>query len=155
MSMIGDFGVCSKSNYDELENLIKNGRFVEAEDLIKEIYNEVENSAADLENGKCSGEVFIALFHYLKTACGIDVRCNSEGFGEKWRDTTGDFDVIAFYEKEKVLLLEDKIDYGQLSQFINDFFQIDYGNAGQIACGVLFNNLKSMGTDNILIWHLY
>lgn len=155
MAMIGNFGLCSKSNYDELGNWMKNAKFTEAEDLIKKIYNEVENSAAKLENDKCSGEVFIALFHYLKTACGVDVRCNSEYFGEKWRDTTGDFDVVAFYEKEQVLLLEDTIDYDELSQFMNDFFQIDYGNAGQIACSVLFNNLKNTGTDSVLIWHLF
>lgn len=153
MSMTGNFGVSAKSSYDELENLIKNSKF--AEDLIKEIYNEVENSAAELENGKCSGEVFIALFHYLKTVCGIDVRCNSKVLGEKWRDTTGDFDIIAFCEKEKILSLEDTMDYGELSQFINDFFQINYGNAGQIAFGVLINNLKKTGTDHILIWHLF
>lgn len=155
MSMTGNFGVCAKSTYDELENLIKNGKFTEAEDLIKEIYNEVEISTAELENGKCSGEVFIALFHYFKTACGIDVRCNPKVLGEKWRDTTGDFDVIAFYEKEKILSSEDTMDYGELSKFINDFFQIDYGNAGQIAFGVLINNLKNTGTDHVLIWHLF
>lgn len=74
MSMIGVFGICSKSNYSELADLINNRKSIQTEDLIKEIYSEVENSAAKLENDKCSGEVFIALFHYLKTACGVDVR---------------------------------------------------------------------------------
>ncbi len=80
MSMIGNFGVCSKSKYDELGDLIKNGKSAEAEEIIKEIYKEVEDSAAILENGKCSGEVFIALFQYLKTACGVEGRCNPESF---------------------------------------------------------------------------
>ena len=155
MSMIGVFGICSKSNYSELADLINNRKSIQTEDLIKEIYSEVENSAAKLENDKCSGEVFIALFHYLKTACGVDVRCGMEGFGEEWRNVTGDFDIIVFHEKEKVLALEDTIDYDGLLQFINDFFQIDYGNAGQIAWDVLLNNLKSIGTKNILIWHLF
>ena len=155
MSMIGVFGICSKSNYSELADLINNRKSIQTEDLIKEIYSEVENSAAKLENDKCSGEVFIALFHYLKTACGVDVRCGMEGFGEEWRNVTGDFDIIVFHEKEKVLALEDTIDYDGLLQFINDFFQIDYGNAGQIAWDVLLNNLKSIGTENILIWHLF
>lgn len=155
MSMTGNFGVCSKSSYDELTNLIKSGKSAETDDLIKQIYNEVENSAAELENGKCSGEVFIALFQYLKISFGINVRCNSEVFGEKWRDATGDLDVIAFHKKEKILSFQDTIDYRELSQFINDFFQIDYKNAGQIACDILFSNLKNMGTDNVLIWHLF
>ena len=123
--------------------------------MIKEIYSELENSAAKLENDKCSGEVYIALFHYLKTVCGVDIRCGMEGFGEEWRNVTGDFDIIVFHEKERVLALEDTIDYDGLLQFINDFFQIDYGNAGQIAWDTLLNNLKSTGAENILIWHLF
>ncbi len=154
MSMIGVFGICSKSNYSELADLINNRKSIQTEDLIKEIYSEVENSAAKLENDKCSGEVFIALFYYLKTACDVDVRCGMEGFGEVWRNVTGDFDIIVFHEKERVLALEDTIDYDGLLQFINDFFQIDYGNAGRIAWDVLLNNLKSIGTEDILIWHL-
>ncbi len=155
MSMIGVFGICSKSNYNERADLINNGKSVQTEDLIKEIYSELENSAAKLENDKCSGEVYIALFHYLKTVCGVDVRCGMEGFGEEWRNVTGDFDIIVFHEKERVLALEDTIDYDGLLQFINDFFQIDYGNAGQIAWDTLLNNLKSTGAENILIWHLF
>lgn len=155
MSMAGNFGVCSKSNYDELTNLIESGKSAETEDLIKKIYNEVENSATELENGKCSAEVFIALFQYIKISYEINVWCNLEVLGKKWRDTTGDFDVIAFYEKEEILSLQDTIDYRELSQFINDFFQIDYENAGQIACNILFSNLEKLGTDKVLIWHLF
>ncbi len=155
MSMIGVFGICSKINYNERADLINNGKSVQTEDLIKEIYSELENSAAKLENDKCSGEVYIALFHYLKTVCGVDIRCGMEGFGEEWRNVTGDFDIIVFHEKERVLALEDTIDYDGLLQFINDFFQIDYGNAGQIAWDTLLNNLKSTGAENILIWHLF
>ena len=154
MSMIGVFGICSKSNYNERADLINNGKSVQTEDLIKEIYSELENSAAKLENDKCSGEVYIALFHYLKTVCGVDIRCGMEGFGEEWRNVTGDFDIIVFHEKERVLALEDTIDYDGLLQFINDFFQIDYGNAGQIAWDTLLNNLKSTEAENVLIWHL-
>lgn len=155
MSLIGVFGICSKSNYDELTDLIKNGESAKTEDLIKEIYSEVENSAIRLENNKCSGEVFIALFHYLKTICGVDVRCGLEETGEKWRDTTGDFDVITFREKERILALEDMIDCDGLLRFINDFFQMDYGSSGQIAWDVLLNNLKSTGKENVLIWRLF
>lgn len=155
MSMIGIFGLCSQSNYDRLETLIKNGEAAETEDLIKEIYREVENSAAKLENNKCSGEIYIALFHYLKTTYGVDVRCGIEGVGEKWRDTTGDFDIIMFRKKEQILALEDRIDHDGLLQFISDFFQIDCGNAGQIAWDVLLHNLKSTGSENVLVWHLF
>lgn len=155
MSIIGTFGICSKSNYNELTDLIKSGESTKTEKLIKEIYSEVKNSAVKLENDKCSGEVFSALFHYLKTAYGVDVRCDIEGIGEKWRDVTGDFDIIVFHEKERILALEDTIDYDGLFQFVNDFFQSDYGNAGQIAWNVLLNNLKSIEAENILILHFF
>ena len=78
-----------------------------------------------------------------------------ESVGEKWRDVTGDFDIIVFQEKERILALEDTIDCDVLLQFINDFFQIDYGNAGQIAWNVLLNNLKSTEAEDILILHLF
>lgn len=155
MSMIGNFGVCPKNKYDELRNLLQEDNFTKIENLIQEIYSEVESSATKLENEKCSGEVFIALFHYLETTYEVNIRCDLDYLGEKWRDTTGDFDIIAFYEKEQILSLEDTIDFDGLAQFINDFYQIDYGNSGQIACSVLFNNLKNIGDDNILIWHLF
>ena len=110
MSMKGVFGICSKSNYSELADLINNGKSAQTEAMIKEIYNEVENSVAKLENDKCSGEVFLALFDYLETVCGVDVRCGMEGFGEEWRNATGDFDIIVFREKEGVLALEHTMD---------------------------------------------
>lgn len=155
MSMIGSFGICAKNKYDELRNLIQIGKCVEIENLIKEIYVEVESSAAKLENRKCSGEVFIALFCYLESVRKVNVRCDFGCLGEKWRDTTGDFDIIVFCEKEQILSLEGNIDFAELSQFINDFYQIDYGNTGQMACSVLFNNLKRVGKDKVLIWHLF
>ena len=155
MSMIGNFGVCPKSKYDELRNWIQKGKWEETESLIKEIDSEVESSATTLENGKCSGEVFIALFHYLKTAYEINVWKDLDSLGEKWRDTTGDFDVIVFCEKEEILSLEGQIDFNELSQFINDFYQMDYENTGQIACSVLFTNLKNTEEDTVLIWHLF
>ena len=150
MSVLGIFGTCSQSNYNELVELIKSGESAKTEELIKKIYGAVK-----LENDKCSGEVFSALFYYLDTVYGVDVRCGMESVGEKWRDITGDFDVIVFREKERILALEDTIDYDMLLEFINDFFQIDYGNAGEIAWNVLLNNLKNTGTDNMLILHVF
>ena len=155
MSVLGIFGTCSQSNYNELVELIKSGESAKTEELIKKIYGEVEISAVKLENDKCSGEVFSALCYYLDTVYGVDVRCGMESVGEKWRDITGDFDVIVFREKERILALEDTIDYDMLLEFMNDFFQIDYGNAGQIAWNVLLNNLKNTGTDNMLILHVF
>ena len=157
MSMIGDFGLCSQNNYDNMVKLINSAQFAEAENLIKEIHSEVEKSAKKLENDKCSGEVFIALFQYFKEIQGVDVRENipSEGIGESWRETTGDFDIVAFYEKSQLLSLENTLDYHEISQFVTDFFETDYKNTGQIACEILFNNLKKAGTDDVLIWHLY
>lgn len=159
MSMIGNFGLCPKSNYENLLSLILSNQLDAANDLITKVHDELLNTASTLENNRCSGEIFIALFHYFKTEFEIDVRGNaeSEKLNESWRKVTGDYDMISFTAKEKVQLLSltDQIDYNTIAQFINDFFQQDYGNAGQIACDVLIENLKRLDTDNVLIWHLF
>lgn len=82
MSMLGTFGICPKGRYDALADLVQSGNPGEAESLIREIYNELENSAEKLENGGCSGEIFIALFHYFKAMLGMNVRSGAERLGE-------------------------------------------------------------------------
>ena len=154
MSMIGTFGICPKDKYDALMRLIQHDGPDKAENLIKEIYRELEEPAEKLKHGQCSGEIFSALFHYVELTLGIDVRSGLERFGEIWRETTGDFDVVVFYGAEPLLPLADAVDFDGLSQFVNDFFQADCGEAPQAACGALLNNLKSLSADEILIWHL-
>ena len=61
MSVLGIFGTCSQSNYNELVELIKSGESAKTEELIKKIYGEVENSAVKLENDKCSGEYVLCV----------------------------------------------------------------------------------------------
>ena len=158
MSMIGEFGCCSKNTYDSLENAVKAGQFDKAEQLIKEMHAEFENSASKLENNKCSGEVFLALFQYFSTELGVDIResMELEELGQSWRDTTGDFDMIVFSEKERQRLsaVANTIDYDAVADYINDFFQCDYGNFGETACKVLLENLKEIDADTVLVWHL-
>lgn len=155
MSIIGSFGICPKNNYRMLVELIKNNNLTEAEVLIKKIYHELKDSEEKLEN-PCSGEVFIALFDYFKTALGVDVRDNiTTDTAEKWREITDDFDIIVLCNKEQLLSLEDIIDYNKISQYINDFFQSDYGKIGQTAYTALLNNLRKIDDAHILIWHLY
>ncbi len=155
MSIIGSFGICPKNNYRMLVELIKNNNLTEAEVLIKKIYHELKDSEEKLEN-PCSGEVFIALFDYFKTALGVDVRDNiTTDMAEKWREITDDFDIIVLCNKEQLLSLEDIIDYNKISQYINDFFQSDYGKIGQTAYTALLNNLRKIDDAHILIWHLY
>ncbi len=157
MSMIGNFGICPKSNYNHLVNLLEKNPSPETDAFIEEIYSILQESEGNLENDKCSGEVFLALFDYLKTAHGIDVHNNivAESFGEKWRAATEDYDIVVFNEKDPILSLENAINYNELAEYINDFYQTDYNNAGQTACSVLFRNLKSAKEDEVLIWHLY
>ena len=159
MSMIGNFGLCPKNSYENLISLILSNQLDAANELITKIHDGLLNTASTLENDRCSGEIFIALFHYLETEFEIDIRGNTElkKLSESWREVTGDYDMVSFTEKEKVQLLSltDKIDYNTITQFINDFFQQDYGTAGQIACDVLIENLKRLGTDDVLIWHLF
>lgn len=159
MSMIGNFGLCPKHSYENLMALIKDDSSDAANDLITEIRGRLIHSSAAPGNSRCSGETFIALFQYLKEEHEIDVRNNELGklLSEYWRNATGDYDMISFTEKEKnqLLLLTDKIDPNAVTQFINDFYQQDYGKAGQIASDVLFENLKSLDADHVLIWHLF
>lgn len=159
MSTIASFGLCSKSAYENFEAIIKNSQFSKAADAINKITTELDNSVPKLENNKCSGEVFLALFEYFNTVLGVNVRENMESkeLGEIWRETTNDFDMIAFFEKEKIQLsaLADTIDYDGVSQFINDFFQLDYGEAGRTACDVFLNNLNKLDTNTVLIFRLY
>lgn len=159
MSVIGDFSLCKKSAYNNLVHFIANDQFDEAESLINEIYSELEASASKLENNQCSGEVFIALFEYFNTALGMDVRegMELEKIGEVWRDATGDFEMIVFSEKAKTqfLSIAGTINDHEVVQFINDFFQNDYGQAGQIACNVFFKNLETLDSDTVLIFHMY
>lgn len=157
MSMIGNFGVCPKSNFNRLVSLLENNQNEEFDAFIDEFYNKLQESEENLENNKCSGEVFLALFDYLKTAHGIDAHhyAGAEHFGEKWRAATEDYDVVIFNEIEPLLALESAIDYNKLAEYINDFYQADYDDAGQIACNVLFDNLKNIKEDELLIWHLY
>ena len=154
MSIIGFFGICPKSKYEELEHRIKTGESAQAEELIREICGEAEASAAKLENGKCAGEVFSALFAYLQTAYGVNVRRGMEGVGAKWLAVTGDFDAVVFCEREQILALEGAMDPEGLSRFVSDFFQSDYGNTGQIAWQVLLSNLKSMGANDALVFRM-
>lgn len=157
MSMIGNFGVCPKSDYNHLVNLLEKNQSPEADAFIEEIYSILQKSEENLANNKCSGEVFLALFDYFKTTHEIDVHNNVtvESFGEKWRAATEDYDIVVFDKKEPILSLENTINYNKLAEYINEFYQTDYDNAGQTACRILFSNLKSTKEDEILIWHLY
>lgn len=159
MSMTGSFGLCPKNSYDSLINFIKAGQSDAAQDLVKEIWDGLEDSASMLENNRCSGEVFLALFEYFKAALDIDIRENADlkKVGENWREITGDYDMAVFTEKEKTQFLSrtDSIHSDQVTQFVNDFFQNDYGEAGQTACDVFIRNLEKLGADSVLIWHLY
>lgn len=154
MSMIGIFGTCARSSFEELAVLIQNGAPGEADSLISRMLDEMESPAGAMEAAGCSGEVFLALFRYLQTVCGVDVRSGMEAVGEAWRGATGDFDVVVFREGEQVLALEKAMDFQGLSRFICEFFQADYGTAGQTAWDALVRSLKGTGADRLLVWRL-
>lgn len=159
MSMIGDFGMCARNSYDSLVDAVRNDQQDTAAELIEKICGEMDASMASMENHQCSGEVFLALFQYFKEEFGIDVHGDEEQkkLNEKWRENTGDYDMILFTEKEKTqfLALSDRIDHDQVMLFVNDFFQDDYGNAGQVSCNVFLENLRKLNADSVLLWHLY
>ena len=158
MSMIGNFGMCAESDYNSLVAAVRNDQLDTADDWIGKICNELENSTAILENDQCSGEVFLAIFQYFKSEYAVDIYGNEDmrKLNERWREVTGDYDITVFTQKEKTqfLSLIDQIDYDHVMQYVDDFYQNDYGNAGQVACKVLFENLRRMKPDNVLLWHL-
>ena len=127
MSMLGIFGVCAKERYQKLKELISSDRQAEAEALIHEIQNELEDTQE---------------------------RFGAEGFAETWRAVTGDFDVIALCCQDQLLALEDTLDYSEISQYVTDFFQCDYAEAGENACKGLFSSLRKADDKTILIWRL-
>ena len=154
MSMIGIFGTCARGSFEELADLIQNGAPGEADSLISRMLDEMESPAGAMEAAGCSGEVFLALFRYLQTVCGVDIRRGTEAVGDAWRSATGDFDVVVFHEKEQVLALEEAMDFEGLSRFLCEFFQADYGTAGQTAWDALVRSLKGTGADRLLVWRL-
>ena len=158
MSIIGNFGLCSEARFRHLVDLIKNHSSNEAEALVQKIYHEFENSASKLEESKCSGEVFTAVFDYFKSERGIEIWKDKDliKVSAFWRENIGGYDMLAFTEKEKIQLLslESTIDYHAVAQYVNDFFAYDYEEAGQIACKTFFENLKRTGEGNVLIWYI-
>ena len=156
MSMLGIFGVCAKERYQKLKELISSDRQAEAEALIHEIQNELEDTQERFGAPPCSGEVFLPLFYYFKTELGVDVRSGTaaEGLAETWRAVTGDFDVIALCCQDQLLALEDTLDYNEISQYVTDFFQCDYAEAGENACKGLFSSLRKADDKTVLIWRL-
>lgn len=148
MSMIGFFRTCARGSFEELADLIKSGATAEADNLISKMLDEMELSVGAPETAGCSGEVFTALFRYLQTVCGVDIRRGTEAVGDAWRSATGDFDVVVFHEKEQVLALEEAMDFEGLSRFLCEFFQADYGTAGQTAWDALVRGLKGTGADH-------
>lgn len=158
MSMIGTFGLCAQNNYDNLVSAIKDNQLDKVEDLVKKICDELENEIFTEQSNMCSGEVYIALFQYFEGEFGIDFEKN-EDFNrvrESWREITGDYDIVVFseIEKNKFLSYEDRIDHTQIQQYINEFFEEDYGNAGEIACNNFFESLRKIEKNSVLIWHL-
>jgi len=156
--MIGSFGLCKKSSYDILQTSITIDDFDTEKSSIEMICSELEASSSEKEFATCSGEVFIALFHYFETNFGISVRKkeNFNKLGEIWREATGDFDMIPFTEKEQAqfLSLSGTINFDEVVQFVNDFFQADFGEAGKAACNNFFKNLKRQQPGQVLIWRL-
>lgn len=155
MSMIGNFGLCSKGVYNQLAEQIQKGQLTEAGLLIQKMQEELMRTEQELNNNIRSGEVFLALYDYLQTAFGVDVRQAGGFLGEEWRSSTGDWDMVVFANPEEILLLESRMDYPAISRAVSAFFEADYGNAGELACAALLDNLKKTDNERLLIWRLF
>ena len=102
MSMIGSFGLCSKGVYNQLAEQIQRGQLTEAGLLIQKMQEELMRTEQELNNNTCSGEVFLALYDYLQTAFGVDVRQAGGLLGAEWRSSTGDWDMVIFANPEEI-----------------------------------------------------
>ena len=112
MSIIGNFGLCSQKDYHCLVDFIKNNQLEEAENLMQKIAEGFEELSELLNDSRCSGEVYIAVFDYLKEREGIDVRKNEDvkKVSELWRKVIGGYEMISFVEEEKKRLLKELYD---------------------------------------------
>ena len=159
MSMIGAFGLCAEEKYLALTAAAKGGETERAEKLIQELCGEWQASAPQMKNDLCAGEAFIALFHYLKAAFGLDLRqeAGPQGAEALWRSQTGDFDIIAFSKRNRaqILSLAERTNPAEIDRFVCDFFESDYGDAGRLASAVLLSNLRRLKNRETLVWRLY
>lgn len=158
MSIIGDFGICQKKIYNALLNTLETDLANEVEQLISEIQTEVEHTSTLLANDACSGEAFVALFEYLEAYYEINIReTTAMTLGMIWQERTGDYDFLAFSEQDKAKLMpiSKEIDYDALNQFVSDFYQADYKEAGERACKDFFYNLGQVTADTVLVFRLY
>lgn len=159
MSMIGAFGLCAEEKYSALAAAAGKGETERAGELIQELCGEWQASAPQMKNDLCAGEAFIALFHYLKAAFGLDLRqeAGPQGAEALWRSQTGDLDIIAFSERNRaqILSLAERTNQAELDRFVCDFFESDYGDAGWLAWDVLLSNLRRLKNGETLVWRLY
>jgi len=95
-----------------------------------------------------------AIFEYFEQKKGIDIRGQSN-YGEIWREITEDFDVIIMTEELKKQLNIKQEDYSSFGEFLNDFYQMDFGEMAEIALKSFESNLDKLSNENALVFRLY
>ena len=134
MSQIGTFSLCPKGAWKDLVRLVSGGQTETARGAIEKIQAALVPASAPGEEA-CSGIVFTALFAYCQSALGADLWGEDKDAQALWRETTGDYVVLAFpaEAREELLALTEAVSPAELEAFVNDFFQMDCGGAGRAA----------------------
>ena len=153
MSIIGDFGLIEKSSFDLLLNKIEIN-VDETVSCINAILKEAKESAGLMVDNECPGEVYSAMFEYFEQKKGISIR-GQNNYGEIWREVTEDFDVIIMTEELKKQLNIKQEDYSSFGEFLNDFYQMDFGEMAEIALKSFESNLDKLSNENALVFRLY
>lgn len=153
MSVIGEFGLIEKRSFDLLLNAIEHN-VDEVGDCINAIIKEAESSRDLMVNDECSGEVYLAMFEYIEQKRGIDIR-GQTNYGERWREVTEDYDVIIMTEEIKKQLNIGSVDDSAFSDFLNDFYQMDFEEIARIALKSFASNLEILSSESALVFRLY
>lgn len=153
MSMIGKFDLISRTLYEELLDAInKNDNY---EKIIQKIIHQMQDSQNGLHQNNCSGEVYLAMFMYLKYEMSVDFYL-SEKFIEIWKKVTGDNDIlfITSEHKDKYKEVLNSLNHTKLNLYINDFYMQDFGDKGTVALNNFIENMSKTEEELVLIYQL-
>jgi len=153
MSFIGEFALIKKKSLHLFLNSIENNAD-ETADYINAIIEEVEASSDLLYNNECSGEVYMAIFEYFEQKKGIDIRGQSN-YGEIWREITEDFDVIIMTAELAKQMVIEPTDYSSFCDFLNDLYQMNFGEMAEIALRAFESILEKLSNENAVLFRLY
>ena len=95
-----------------------------------------------------------AIFEYFEQKKGIDIRGQSN-YGEIWREITEDFDVIIMTAELAKQMVIEPTDYSSFGDFLNDLYQMNFGEMAEIALRAFESILEKLSNENAVLFRLY